>query len=95
MHPNLKKLFSARAWRIAALGVFAVGYSALQAQPGPGVDVFREGSREFYATYKWFTAPELRVNDITIPVGGEGLFPHKGQPAAGPNRYVTFALPAR
>jgi glucose dehydrogenase len=32
---------------------------------------------------------------ITIPVGGDGLFPHKGQPAPGPNRYVTFALPAR
>jgi quinoprotein glucose dehydrogenase len=32
---------------------------------------------------------------VTIPVGGNGLFPHKGQPAAGPNRYVTFALPAR
>ena len=32
---------------------------------------------------------------ITIPVGGDGLFPHKGQPTPGPNRYVTFALPAR
>ena len=30
---------------------------------------------------------------VTIPVGGDGLFPHKGQPAAGPSRYVTFALP--
>jgi len=32
---------------------------------------------------------------ITIAVGGDGLFAHKGQPAPGPNRYVTFALPAR
>jgi len=32
---------------------------------------------------------------ITVPVGGEGLFPHKGLPAPGPSRYVTFALPAR
>ena len=32
---------------------------------------------------------------ITIPVGGDGLFPHKGQPTPGPSRYVTFALPAR
>ncbi len=31
---------------------------------------------------------------VTIPVGGDGLFPHKGQPAPGPNRYVTFALPS-
>ena len=30
---------------------------------------------------------------ITIPVGGDGLFPHRGQPAPGPSRYVTFALP--
>jgi glucose dehydrogenase len=32
---------------------------------------------------------------VTIPVGGDGLFPHKGQPTPGPSRYVTFALPAR
>jgi glucose dehydrogenase len=32
---------------------------------------------------------------VTIPVGGDGLFPHRGQPAPGPSRYVTFALPAR
>jgi quinoprotein glucose dehydrogenase len=32
---------------------------------------------------------------ITVPVGGDGLFPHKGQPTPGPSRYVTFALPAR
>jgi quinoprotein glucose dehydrogenase len=32
---------------------------------------------------------------ITIPVGGDGLFSHKGQPDPGPSRYVTFALPAR
>jgi len=31
---------------------------------------------------------------VTIPVGGDGLFPHKGQPTPGPSRYVTFALPA-
>ncbi len=30
---------------------------------------------------------------VTIPVGGDGLFPHKGQPTPGPSRYVTFALP--
>ncbi|MEO6386967.1 MAG: hypothetical protein ABIT16_08875 [Croceibacterium sp.] len=27
--------------------------------------------------------------------GGDGLFPQKGQPAFGPNAYVTFALPTR
>jgi quinoprotein glucose dehydrogenase len=32
---------------------------------------------------------------VTIPVGGDGRFPHKGQPPPAPNRYVTFALPAR
>ena len=32
---------------------------------------------------------------ITIPVGGEGLFPQQGAPEPGPSRYVTFALPAR
>ena len=31
---------------------------------------------------------------VTIPVGGDGLFPHKGQPTPGLSRYVTFALPA-
>jgi quinoprotein glucose dehydrogenase len=30
---------------------------------------------------------------ITLPVGGEGLFPQKGAPEPGPGRYVTFALP--
>lgn len=32
---------------------------------------------------------------ITLPVGGDGLFAQKGNPAPGPSRYVTFALPAR
>ena len=32
---------------------------------------------------------------ITIPVGGQGLFPQQGAPEPGPSRYVTFALPAR
>ena len=32
---------------------------------------------------------------VTIPVGGEGLHPQAGAPKPGPNRYVTFALPAR
>jgi quinoprotein glucose dehydrogenase len=32
---------------------------------------------------------------ITLPVGGDGLFPQKGAPTPGPSRYVTFALPAR
>jgi len=32
---------------------------------------------------------------ITVPVGGDGLFPQKGNPTPGPSRYVTFALPAR
>jgi len=32
---------------------------------------------------------------VTIPVGGQGLFPQQGAPEPGPNRYVTFALPAR
>jgi quinoprotein glucose dehydrogenase len=32
---------------------------------------------------------------ITLPVGGDGLFPQKGNPTPGPSRYVTFALPAR
>ena len=31
---------------------------------------------------------------VTIPVGGEGLFPQRGAPTPGPSRYVTFALPA-
>jgi glucose dehydrogenase len=30
---------------------------------------------------------------VTIPVGGQGLFPQQGAPEPGPNRYVTFALP--
>lgn len=30
---------------------------------------------------------------ITIAVGGDGLFAQQGNPAPGPNRYVTFALP--
>jgi glucose dehydrogenase len=41
--------------------------------------IYQDGGREY----------------VTIPVGGDGLFPHKGQPTPGPNRYVTFALPAR
>jgi quinoprotein glucose dehydrogenase len=32
---------------------------------------------------------------VTLPVGGDGLFAQKGNPAPGPSRYVTFALPAR
>jgi quinoprotein glucose dehydrogenase len=32
---------------------------------------------------------------VTLPVGGDGLFSQKGNPAPGPNRYITFALPAR
>ncbi|OYW46359.1 MAG: hypothetical protein B7Z08_02455 [Sphingomonadales bacterium 32-68-7] len=32
---------------------------------------------------------------VTIPVGGEGLHNQLGAPKAGPNRYVTFALPRR
>jgi quinoprotein glucose dehydrogenase len=32
---------------------------------------------------------------ITIAVGGDGLFAQQGNPAPGPNRYVTFALPVR
>jgi quinoprotein glucose dehydrogenase len=32
---------------------------------------------------------------ITVPVGGEGLFPQKGAPSPSASRYVTFALPAR
>ncbi len=32
---------------------------------------------------------------ITLPVGGDGLFAQRGNPAPGPSRYVTFALPAR
>jgi quinoprotein glucose dehydrogenase len=32
---------------------------------------------------------------VTLPVGGDGLFPQKGNPTPGPSRYVTFALPAR
>jgi quinoprotein glucose dehydrogenase len=32
---------------------------------------------------------------VTLPVGGDGLFSQKGNPAPGPSRYVTFALPAR
>lgn len=70
MHPNLKKLFSPRAWRTLAIGAFAVGYSALQAQSGVTGDVYREGAREFYASYKLFTAPDLTVRDITIPISG-------------------------
>lgn len=31
---------------------------------------------------------------VTLPVGGDGLFPQKGNPTPGPSRYVTFALPA-
>lgn len=31
---------------------------------------------------------------VTLPVGGDGLFAQKGNPAPGPSRYVTFALPA-
>jgi opacity protein-like surface antigen len=75
MHLNLKNLTSARVWRYLAVAVLAVTYSALNAQynaAGGSVpqDVFRAGAREFYATYKWFTAPELTVNDITIPING-------------------------
>jgi quinoprotein glucose dehydrogenase len=32
---------------------------------------------------------------VTLPVGGDGLFAQRGNPAPGPSRYVTFALPAR
>jgi quinoprotein glucose dehydrogenase len=32
---------------------------------------------------------------VTVPVGGDGLFAQRGNPAPGPSRYVTFALPAR
>jgi len=32
---------------------------------------------------------------ITLPVGGDGLFPQKGAPMPGPSRYITFALPQR
>ncbi|GAA0278276.1 glucose/quinate/shikimate family membrane-bound PQQ-dependent dehydrogenase [Alteraurantiacibacter aestuarii] len=32
---------------------------------------------------------------VTIPVGGDGLFAQQGNPEPGPNRYLTFALPAR
>jgi glucose dehydrogenase len=31
---------------------------------------------------------------VTLPVGGDGLFAQRGNPAPGPSRYVTFALPA-
>lgn len=31
---------------------------------------------------------------VTLPVGGDGLFAQKGNPAPGPSRYITFALPA-
>jgi quinoprotein glucose dehydrogenase len=32
---------------------------------------------------------------VTVPVGGEGLHAQAGAPKPGPNRYITFALPAR
>ena len=32
---------------------------------------------------------------VTLAVGGDGLFAQKGNPAPGPSRYITFALPAR
>jgi len=41
--------------------------------------VFEAGGRQF----------------VTLPVGGDGLFAQKGNPAPGPSRYMTFALPAR
>jgi glucose dehydrogenase len=31
---------------------------------------------------------------VTLPVGGDGLFAQRGNPAPGPGKYVTFALPA-
>ena len=32
---------------------------------------------------------------VTLPVGGDGLFAQRGNPAPGPSKYITFALPAR
>ena len=70
-----------------------------QANARVGAMVFAAASRHMTDSLETEGVPavfEIAGREyVTVPVGGEGLFPQKGAPPPGPSRYVTFALPAR